>query len=396
MGAAVDAAGAAPRRGHVEQPASPGRPGIRDHIDPRRRRGRGASATAGRPRPPSCPGLRGSPWTRPATPLRERRRAACRDGNRVRRVDRSTGVITTVAGSGVRGSAGDGGPATAAQLSDPGGVVVDGSGNVLVADTGNSRIRRVDATTGVISSVSGTGTPGYSGDGGPATLAALNKPAAVALDGAGNLFVADTGNAAVRRVDAKTGVIETVRRVTDPQRPDSILPRGIAVEPTGNLLVSGRMNMAYGFWYSGIWRIDSASGATSTLVGASMRGDGFDGDGGPATGARVSEPSGIFLDTAGNLFLADSGNDRIRAVFSCVPPPAPALADPTGVSPTSATLSWTPVASAFRYDLTVDTVDPPVRIVAGDLGYTTPTPFTIPPGTSYSYPVSNLLPGTTY
>ena len=130
--------------------------------------------------------------------------------HRVRRVDAVTGVITTVAGTGVPDHNGDGIPATAANLGSPLGVAVDAAGNLFITETGNNRIRKVDAATGMITTVAGTGGPGYSGDGGPAAGAAVGFPRAMAVDAAGNLYIADANNSRIRKVDAATGVITTV------------------------------------------------------------------------------------------------------------------------------------------------------------------------------------------
>src|SRR5437773_840096 len=133
------------------------------------------------------------------------------DYNVVRRVDTTTGDSIVVAGVGAEGGfSGDGGSATAAKLYFPAGVALDGAGNLFIAERGDWRIRRVDAGTGTITTVAGTGTGGFSGDGGPATAAELSGPRGVAVDGAGNLFIADTGNSRIRRVDAGTGTITTV------------------------------------------------------------------------------------------------------------------------------------------------------------------------------------------
>ena len=130
--------------------------------------------------------------------------------NRIRRVDSATGFITTVAGTGTRGFSDDGGPATNAELSFPSGVALDAVGNLFITDSSNDRVRRVDVATGVITTVAGTGTRGFSGDGGPATSATLRVPSGVALDASGNLFIADKSNGRIRRVDSATGVIITV------------------------------------------------------------------------------------------------------------------------------------------------------------------------------------------
>ena len=174
--------------------------------------------------------------------------------NRIRKVS-ATGIITTVAGNGSAGYSGDGGPATSAQLDGPEGVAVDGSGNLYIADTCNNRIRKVSAT-GIITTVAGNGSAGYSGDGGPATSAQLSLPAGVAVDGSGNLYIADSGNNRIRKVSA-TGIITTVAGNGSP---------------------------------------------------------GYSGDGGPATSAQLNQPAGVAVDASGNLYIADSSNNRIRKV----------------------------------------------------------------------------------
>jgi sugar lactone lactonase YvrE len=234
--------------------------------------------------------------------------------NRLRRVDVATGVITTVAGIGTYGSSGDGGPAASAALGNPVGVAVDAAGNLFVADYGNSRVRRVDAATGVITTLAGTGVEGFGGDGGPATGASLRFPQAVAVDVAGNLFVADTGNDRVRRVDAATGVITTVAGNGlegysgdgGPATGAAVdLPSGVAVDAAGNLFIADQANQR-------VRRVDAATGVITTVAGTGTPTDG--GDGGPATGASLRNPAGVTVDAAGNLFIADRGNSRVRRV----------------------------------------------------------------------------------
>src|SRR5438309_1663220 len=134
--------------------------------------------------------------------------------DRIRKVVAATGNIETVAGNGTFGFSGDGGPAISAALSGPEGVFLDSSGNLFIADTGNSRIRKVVAATGNIQTVAGNGTFGFSGDGGPAISAALSDPEGVFLDSSGNLFIADTGNSRIREVVAATGKIQTIGRTS--------------------------------------------------------------------------------------------------------------------------------------------------------------------------------------
>ncbi len=233
------------------------------------------------------------------------------DGNnhRIRKVDAASGVITTVAGNGTRGYGGDGGPAAQAQLNEPIGVAVDGAGNLYIADH-NNRIRRVDAA-GTIATVAGTGEYGYSGDGGPATQAQLHSPFGVAVDGAGNLYIADHNNR-IRRVDA-AGTIATVAGTGEygysgdggPAAQAQLNePIGVAVDAAGNLYIADLGNHR-------IRRVDAA-GTIATVAGTGEYG--YSGDGGPATQAQLSQPFGVALDEAGNLYIADLGNHRIRRV----------------------------------------------------------------------------------
>ena len=191
--------------------------------------------------------------------------------NQVFKVD-AAGDFMVVAGAGAGGFTGDGGPATNATLENPSEVAVDMQGNLFIADQGNLRIRRVDAVTGVITTVAGSGQPGFSGDGGPATSANLNNPCCVALDGQGNLFISDSANFRVRRVDAATGNITTV--AGNGQRGFSgnggsalsasfYYPLGVAVDAQGNLfIVDGNL----------VRRVDAATGIINTYAGNSSAG----------------------------------------------------------------------------------------------------------------------------
>ena len=234
--------------------------------------------------------------------------------NRIRRVDAATGVITTVAGNGDESFSGDGGLATSASLSAPDGVAVDASGNLFIADRGSFRIRRVDAATGIITTVAGNGDEGISGDGGPATGASLRTPWSVAVDASGNLFIASHDRFRIRRVDAATGVITTVAgngklgpsRDGSPATDVSLnIPSGMAVDASGNLFVAEHGS-------SLIRRVDAATGVITTVAGNHTFG--FSGDGGPPTAAKLNRPVGVAVDASGNLFIADYGNSRIRGV----------------------------------------------------------------------------------
>src|SRR5947207_1580688 len=135
---------------------------------------------------------------------------AAYSNHRIRKVDAATGIITTMAGNGNPTFAGDGGAATSASVYVPTGVALDASGNLYIADYGNQRVRKVDAASGIITTVAGNGSPAFAGDGDAATSASLNSPVAVALDASGNLYVADQGNHRIRKVAAATGIITTV------------------------------------------------------------------------------------------------------------------------------------------------------------------------------------------
>ena len=230
--------------------------------------------------------------------------------HRVRKVDRF-GTITTVAGTGARGFSGDGGPATVAQLSSPRGVAVDAAGNLYIADRGNGRVRRVDRF-GTITTVAGTGEYGYSGDGGPATAARLRSPMRLAVDAAGNLYIAADSSFRVFRVD-RFGTLTTVagtgvRGQSGEGGPATAAQLdfvyALAADAAGNLYVAGPTDPR-------VRRVDS-SGRIATVAG---NGSGrFGGDGGPATAARLSSPNGLAVDAAGNLYIAGEESRRVRRV----------------------------------------------------------------------------------
>lgn len=232
-------------------------------------------------------------------------------GHRVRRVTTATGIISTVAGTGVSGSTGDGGPATAATLATPVDVTFDAAGNLLVADYGAHVIRRV-APGGTITTVAGTaGVAGYAGDDGPASGALLRQPAGLDVDAAGNVYVADMGNNAVRRIDPN-GVITTIAG----GKPGSLgdggparsarlrTPADVAVAPDGSYVIADYGNHK-------IRKVDAA-GTISTVAGTGTAG--YSGDGGPATSATLNGPTGIEIDSAGSLFIAEYANHTIRGI----------------------------------------------------------------------------------
>lgn len=247
-------------------------------------------------------------------------------GNQRIRMVNASGVISTIAGNGAKGFGGDGGPATSASLYNAVRVAADTAGNVFVADQSNHRIRRITAA-GTITTIAGNGagTPGtgaFSGDGGAATAASLNNPTALALDAAGNLYFADQFNQRIRKV-APDGTISTVAGNGTPgfsgdggaaTAASLNFPGGIAVDAAGNVYFNDDVN----------YRLRQISGGViSTIAGSGAQS--FSGDGGAATSAALNGNFGIALDLSGNLFIADSVNNRVREIYSAVPGFAPVI-----------------------------------------------------------------------
>lgn len=231
--------------------------------------------------------------------------------NHVIREVNSAGEITTVAGTGTQGFAGDNGPAKAALLDSPQGVAVDGN-NLYIADSHNHRIRRVDLTTELITTIAGS-TAGFGGDNGAATSAQLNLPTALAVDASHNLYIADTQNHRIRRIGLTTGQISTVAGdgVQDFSGDNGIAtaaaidsPTGLAVDAEENLYLADTHNHR-------IRKITAATGIITTVAGGSA---GFGGDDGPAAGAMLTLPHGLSIDAAGNLYIADTANHRVRRI----------------------------------------------------------------------------------
>ena len=222
---------------------------------------------------------------------------------RIRRIDAVTHIITTVAGTGALGFSGDSGPATSARLASP--IALALSANLLyIADSGNHRIRSVDLATGLISTLAGSGMQTFRGDGALASAAALDTPSALALDSAGNLFIADTGNHRVRRVDATTHIITTVAGGTT----DSVLarPLSLALIPAGLLIADASQQR--------ILELDLGTGHLTSFAGQGSQS--FAGDSGPAIAAMLDAPAGLALAPAGTVAIADTGNQRLRQVAS--------------------------------------------------------------------------------
>ena len=232
---------------------------------------------------------------------------------RIRKIDTAANTITTVAGRGVEGYSGDGGPAVRARIASPHGTALDQEGNVYIADLKNDRIRKVDAATGIITTVAGSGEHGYSGDGGLATDAMLASPIAVTVGAKGDLYIADHRNSRLRKVDATTGVITTVAGTGEqgfrgdgaPATQAAIsLPRDVALDADGSLYIADGAN-------NRIRKVDP-DGTITTVAGTGSTE--FSGDGGPAHLANLSMPYSIALDREGTLYIVDTGNRRIRRI----------------------------------------------------------------------------------
>jgi sugar lactone lactonase YvrE len=322
----------------------------------------------------------------------------CDFGNgAIRKVDARTGLITTIAGTGVRGFGGDGGPAASAVLGGPGSIATDSAGNIYFADPYNYRVRRISAATGIITTVAGdglmvdppkSGPPDiqsvlavnvaigsptgialdnkgglyisngpdrvwkvylnigiittfagaggsrHSGDDGPAVLAQLDQPEGLAVDAAGNLYIAARGEHRIRKVDAKTGIITTIAGASSGNNTGNLGivvyqggfsgdggpainallndPEDLSVDAAGNVYISDTQNHR-------IRRIDAATGIIHTIAGTGVKG--FSGDGGLATDAEISFPAGLAVDSAGRIYFADEANQRIRMLAPIQPLP---------------------------------------------------------------------------
>lgn len=231
----------------------------------------------------------------------------------IRKVD-TTGHITTIAGTGIQGFSGDNGPATAAQLDSPQGLVLGSNQNLYIADTHNHRIRKLDLATGTIITIAGNGTQGFFGDNGLATAAHLNLPTALVLDPAGNLYIADTQNHRIRKIAASAGTITTVAgNGTQGFSGDNGLaisasidsPSGLAVDSNSNLYLADTHNHR-------IRKVTAATGIVTTIAGTSATG--YSGDNTSASAATLALPHGLTIDPSGNLYLADTANHRIRRI----------------------------------------------------------------------------------
>lgn len=235
--------------------------------------------------------------------------------HRIRKIERSTGLISTICGMGAVGNTGDGGLATNAKFNLATGLCLDQSGNIYIADILNNNLRKIDVTSGTISTVAGISIAGYSGDGAHATNAKLSGPAKVYIDDLGNIFFTEMYNNTIRKVNTSTGIIST------------IAGNGIAgYSGDGGLAINATLNQPYGIfvdkqynifiadWGNGsIRKIDGSTGIITTIAGLGIKG--FSGDDGLATNAKL-QPDGVWVDKYGTIFIADMGNNRIRKVYN--------------------------------------------------------------------------------
>ena len=252
---------------------------------------------------------------------------------RVRKVDASSGFISTVVGAAGPGYGGDGGLATVANISGAFGP----AGDLYIADQFNQRVRKIDAASGIISTVAGSGAAGFSGDGGAATAASLHYPSGVAVDAAGDLYIVDSGNDRVRKVDAATGDVSTVvgngGAVLGDGGPATAGgldgPVEVVLDAAGNLYITD-------FLAERVRMVTVATGIITTVAGNGFNpgGGGFGGDGGPATSAKLSAPVGLALDSAGNIYIGDVNNFRVREVYVCPVAPSPTPTATPSSSPT--------------------------------------------------------------
>ena len=300
--------------------------------------------------------------------------------NRIRKV--VSGTITTIAGNGTAGFSGDGGPAADAMVSGPMGVAVDSAGNLYIADYYNNRIRKISG--GNISTFAGNGMATFSGDGGLATKAALNAPVGVAADAAGNVYIADKSNHRIRKVSSD-GIITTIagNGTSGDGGPATSAalssPVGVAVDSTGGVYISDNS------------QVRKVSGTViNTLAGNGNYG--FSGDGGPATSAALNGPVGIAVDSTGNVFIADHGNDRVRYIPS----------GPVTYQTSVATLNFSVIAGGFPSPVQTFLVSPSVPGLAFSAASVSPwlniSPASgfLPASIQVSVDPTSLTAGTTY
>ena len=267
--------------------------------------------------------------------------------DRVRKIDQ-TGIITTIAGTGTTGFSGDGGPAVAAKITGPSGVAADIYGNVYFADRGNQRIRKID-TAGIINTIAGNGQVGYNGDNWPsATQASLNYPIALALDNTGNIFVADEFNQRIRKIDT----FNKISTVVDTALSD---PNGVALDSIGDIFISNEGNYR-------IIKVVAANNHMVTVAGDGV--SGYNGDSSSALTAEIGDCKGLAVDNSGNVYFADYPNNRVNMVTSTVSVPA-VYQNISGVS-----IYPNPSAGVFMVNITSNDNEQAAVVITNVLGET--------------------------
>ena len=234
------------------------------------------------------------------------------DNNRIREINISTGIITTIAGNGTAAYYGDNGPATDAMLYNPEAVMTDTSGNIYIGDGWNYRVRKINCVTGVITTIAGTGIAGNTGDGGPATNAQISRATGLCFDKFGNLYIADWLNHNIRKVDALTSVITTFAGTTGGYSGDNgpatnaqIQASSVFADSLNNVYLADQGNHV-------IRRVDAVTGIITTIAGTGVAG--YSGDNGPATHAQLNQPRGIYVDKHKNIFIADYQSGTVRKI----------------------------------------------------------------------------------
>jgi sugar lactone lactonase YvrE len=223
----------------------------------------------------------------------------------------TSGIITTIAGNGSPGFSGDGGPAISAQLNTPNGITIDGSGNLYIAEGANHRIRKVTAT-GTISTIAGTLTSGFSGDGSLATSAEINNPSDVKLDMTGNIYIADNGNKRIRRIDP-SGIINTIAGTGGSGfTGDGGFATLAQIGSPGSLFFDLSGNLFFTDNWNGLLRKINTSGIISKIAGTGT--PGYSGDGGPAILSQLNDPGGLCIDANNNIYFSETFNSRLRII----------------------------------------------------------------------------------
>jgi Secretion system C-terminal sorting domain/NHL repeat len=323
-------------------------------------------------------------------------------GHKVRKVTPS-GIISTIAGNGVSGYTGDGGPATAALVSRPSKILIDATHNIYFADIDNNCVRKI-SSTGIISTVAGNGTGGFSGDGGAATAAHLFHPTGVALDASGNLYIADYDNNAVRKVNAISGIITTIAgtgvagNTGDGGMATAAKlhqPWGVTLDGTGNIYIADMVNHRI--------RVVAPSGIITNFAGTGT--PGFFGDGGPATAAQFYQPADVLFDQSGNTYIADQLNNRTRKISSTgiittvAGNGTPGYFGDGGPATAAEINSSNDITFDTAWHLVIcDNTNNRIRVLGNCPNYITLQPVhdTVPEGTDAIYSVTTTMPSPVY